>query len=61
MPERRLLDWTEYVKLKRAEAMLQALEASGVDNWDWHGEAYRSYIKSTRGELWAEQDDGDDE
>jgi hypothetical protein len=42
----------QYFSLKRSEAMLQALEAGGVDNWDWHSEAYRDYMKSIKGEPW---------
>lgn len=60
MPNRRLLDWDEYVQLKRAQAFLQALQAGGVDNWDWYSEAYRDYIKQTRGKDWAEPADEDD-
>lgn len=29
----------EYEDLKRAKAVLEALEAAGVDNWEWYGEA----------------------
>lgn len=52
----------EFYSLKRAEAMLQALENGGVDNWDWHSEAYREYAKSIRGEPWdiGEGEDFDD-
>lgn len=27
--------------LERAEAKLQALEAGGVDNWEWYGESLK--------------------
>lgn len=30
---------TEYFDLKRAELKLARLEAAGVDNWDWYGDA----------------------
>ena len=36
----------EYTRLLRAELFLQALEAGGVDNWDWYGEAYNDFLKS---------------
>jgi hypothetical protein len=32
---------TEYAALKRAAAELAALEAAGVDNWEWYGPALR--------------------
>ena len=30
-------------ELERAEAKLNALEAGGVDNWEWYGESLKSY------------------
>lgn len=27
-----------------AEAKLAALECSGVDNWEWYGEAFSNYL-----------------
>lgn len=30
-------------ELLRAEAKLNALEAGGVDNWEWYGEALKGY------------------
>jgi len=30
-------------ELERAEAKLAALEAGGVDNWEWYGESLKSY------------------
>ena len=50
----------EYHKLKRAKAMLKALEAGGVDNWDWYSEAYRDYAKSVRGKPWDNTDSEDE-
>jgi hypothetical protein len=32
---------TEYKALCRAAAELAALEAGGVDNWEWYGESLR--------------------
>lgn len=60
MTERRLIDHDEWIRLKRAQAFLQALLAGGVDNWDWYSEAYNDYIKSTQGTPWAEPMDDDD-
>lgn len=37
---------SEYETLKRAQLQLIALEQSGVDNWDWYGEAYSDYMKA---------------
>lgn len=30
-------------ELERAEAKLNALEAGGVDNWEWYGESLKDY------------------
>ena len=30
-------------ELERAEAKLSALEAGGVDNWEWYGESLKPY------------------
>ena len=30
-------------ELLRAEAKLNALEAGGVDNWEWYGESLKAY------------------
>ena len=30
-------------ELERAEAKLNALEAGGVDNWEWYGESLKEY------------------
>jgi len=49
----------QYHSLKRSRAMLSALEAGGVDNWDWYGEAYQDYMKAIKGKPWdnGESDD----
>jgi len=57
-PSRIILDREEYHKLKRSQAMLRALEAGGVDNWDWHSEALSEYMKSLKGKPW---DNGESE
>lgn len=31
--------------LERAQAKLQALEAGGVDNWEWYGESLKEFRK----------------
>ena len=33
------------IELERAEAKLQALEAGGVDNWEWYDESLKDYRK----------------
>lgn len=34
----------KYLKtLERAQAKLQALEAGGVDNWEWYGESLKEF------------------
>jgi hypothetical protein len=35
----------EYEKLKDDSLLLRCLENGGVDNWEWYGEAIRSYNK----------------
>ena len=32
-------------ELEDSEAQLRALEAGGVDNWEWYGESMKSYNK----------------
>lgn len=32
----------EYTQLLRRDAILDALERNGVDNWDWYGDAIAS-------------------
>jgi len=32
-------------ELEIAEKKLQALEAGGVDNWEWYGEAIAPFVK----------------
>jgi len=32
-------------ELERAEEKLAALEAGGVDNWEWYGESLKGYFK----------------
>lgn len=49
----------KYHSLKRSQALLRALEAGGVDNWDWHSEAYREYMKDIKGKPW-DNGEGDD-
>lgn len=55
MAERRLVDWKDFVAMKRAQAFLQALQNGGVDNWNWYSDAYREYLKDTKGQPWAEE------
>ena len=33
----------EYSKMQRQIAKLEALEAGGVDNWDWYGESLKEW------------------
>lgn len=37
----------ELKELKRAKAKLDALEAGGVDNWEWYGESLKEFRKET--------------
>jgi len=36
---------TELQKLKRAQSKLEALEAGGVDNWEWYAESLKDWFK----------------
>lgn len=38
----------EHNRLRRAELFLEALEAGGVDNWDWYSEACDDFMKSAK-------------
>jgi hypothetical protein len=62
MPEfAKLITRSEWIKLKRAQAMLRALEAGGVDNWDWYSEAYRDYAQRIKGKPWDDPDTRDED
>ncbi len=37
----------EYKSLLRDSAILHALEAGGVDNWEWYGESLASFYERT--------------
>lgn len=37
----------ELKELMRAKAKLDALEAGGVDNWEWYGESLKEFRKET--------------
>jgi hypothetical protein len=37
------IDSTELKQLQNAAAKLAALEAGGVDNWEWYGESLKEY------------------
>lgn len=45
----------ELKELLEAEAKLAALECSGVDNWEWYGEAFSNYL-----DFYDKYDDWDD-
>lgn len=34
---------TEYEEMKKAIMKLDCLEAAGVDNWEWYGDAMAKY------------------
>lgn len=38
-----IISYSEYERLVKAEAFLNALEAAGVDNWSGHGDAWAMY------------------
>ncbi len=52
-----VLTTKEYHSLKRSQAMLQALEHGGVDNWEWYDEAYKEYAQIVKGKPWDVTDD----
>ena len=38
-----IISYSEYERLVKAEAFLNALEAAGVDNWSGYGDAWAMY------------------
>ena len=47
MEKKYIVSESELVKLLEAEAVLNALEAGGVDNWDWYGELINESLNGT--------------
>lgn len=52
MPEMVTLSKDRYEYLQHRDEVLSALEAGGVDNWEWYGESLRDLYKDD------EEDDG---
>lgn len=52
MEEKISIGISEYEKLKRDSAMFHALQAGGVDNWEWYSESLSDFIENDE-----EQDD----
>ena len=42
------VDKDEYDRLVRADKKLSALEAAGVDNWEWYGDAMDTLEEASR-------------
>lgn len=57
----KLITRSEWIELKRDQAMLRALEAGGVDNWTWHHEAYRDYAQRIKGTPWDDPSTRDED
>lgn len=47
MEKKYIIKEKELVRLLKAEAILNALEAGGVDNWDWYGESINESLNGT--------------
>lgn len=47
----------EYDRLIRAELFLECLNAGGVDNWEWYGEACQEYTAECRRKGWETDDE----
>lgn len=45
MTDRVTISAAEYKKMQRDLAKLSALEAGGVDNWEWYGESLTAWRK----------------
>lgn len=45
MTDKVTISASEYKKMKRDLAKLSALEAGGVDNWEWYGESLSGWHK----------------
>ena len=50
---------SKLIKLLNAELELNALEAGGVDNWEWYGESFRDYIDMLLEDEGKSRDDED--
>jgi len=48
----------DHAALVRQSAMLRALEAGGVDNWEWYSESLKDYYRKYYPEDY-EDEDGD--
>lgn len=44
----------EYEDLLRSQAMLDTLEAHGVDNWEWYGDAMQEYYRKWEPDLFED-------
>lgn len=47
MEKKYIVSENDLIKLLEAEAVLNALEAGGVDNWDWYGESINNSLNGT--------------
>jgi len=45
-----LLTKTEYLNLLDSQRTLQALEAGGVDNWEWYSDSINMYYPEKYGD-----------
>lgn len=54
MEKKYIVSENDLIKLLEAEAVLNALEAGGVDNWDWYGESINGSLNGTGHETIGE-------
>ena len=47
MEKKYIVSENDLIKLLEVEAVLNALEAGGVDNWDWYGESINESLNGT--------------
>lgn len=47
MEKKYIVSENDLIKLLKAEAVLNALEAGGVDNWDWYGKSINESLNGT--------------
>lgn len=60
-PTEKTLSWQEYQDLLCDSEKLAALEAGGVDNWEWYSESLQDFYKKWYPEELEEEDEDDED
>lgn len=48
------ITYSELIGLLASQLRLNALDADGVDNWQWYGESFRQVIRDVMGQNYHE-------